>query len=289
MGNTERFLVLDAGTTAVKALVFSSDLVCMVEASRPTQTHTPRPGWAEQDAGEYAALAKAVLAEVAPHGPFVAAALTNQRETAVAWDRETGVPLAPMILWHDGRSSDALEVLAGRERDVRQVTGLVPSAYFSASKFAWLSEQVPAVRQAAATGRLAMGTVDSWLMAQLTSERRHQTDESNASRTLLFDIRNRQWDPELCTLFGVATEALPATRHSQSAFGMLQVSDSGISSPLCVVVGDQQASLAAAGTAPGTTTVTHGTGTFLIQALGDEFTLTDHAYTTLAPGRMRSQ
>lgn len=282
-------LVLDAGTTAVKALVFSSELTLLASATRPTVTNRPHPGWAEQDATLYADLAEAVLREVASVGPFQAMAITNQRESVVAWDAVTGAPLAPMLLWQDERTAARMQALAGERGWIRERTGLDTTPYFSASKFEWLLAESSDVQAARAAGRLRMGTVDSWLLARLTEERRYVTDPTNAARTLLYDIRAERWDDELASTFHLPLELLPAVQSTRSEFGTLRDDLVGSPVPIRAVVGDQQASLAAAGFLPGTTTVTHGTGTFLIQALGNNFTLVPGSFTTLATNETGTQ
>ena len=290
MLNTENILVLDAGTTAVKALVFSPTFELLSVASRPTITTKPHAGWFEQDAMAFAESAQVALREVAAsHGPFARMAITNQRESIVAWDAVTNQPLAPMILWEDERTAGTLASFDIDRQMVRERTGLDVVPYFSASKIAWLLKENETVRQAKARGTLRIGTPDSWLVAQLVDGAPHITDVTNAARTLLFNIREKRWDEQLATQFGVPIDILPVVRPTQSMYGVLRADLIGQTVPVCAVIGDQQASLAAAGFGRGTTTVTHGTGTFLIQALGDDFALVDGTYTTLAAGAREEQ
>ncbi|MGI6103663.1 MAG: FGGY family carbohydrate kinase [Patescibacteria group bacterium] len=289
MSKQGNLLVLDAGTTAVKALVFSPELTLLASATRPTVTHQPHLGWAEQDATAYADLAEAVLREVASVGQVHAMAITNQRESVVAWDEVTNAPLAPMLLWQDERTADRMQCFAKDRAWIRERTGLDITPYFSASKLEWLLATSPDVQVAQAAGRLRIGTVDSWLLARLTEERRHVTDPTNAARTLLYDIRTEHWDDELALSFHLPLDLLPTVQPTRSDFGTLRTDLVGSPVPVRVVIGDQQASLAAAGFAVGTTTVTHGTGTFLVQALGSHFILVPDAFTTLAASETGTQ
>ena len=207
-------LALDTGTTSGRALVIDAGGVVLASDQKQAGLSTPQPGWVEQDAEELwqaqlatarGALEKAGLtaADVAGIG------IANQRETTIIWDRATSQPVAPAIVWQDRRTADFCEQLrgAGAEALVRRKTGLLLDPYFSGTKIRWLLDNVPGVRERAEAGTLAFGTVDSWMAWRLSGGRRHVTDATNASRTLLYDIREGRWDDELLELFGVPPDA----------------------------------------------------------------------------------
>ncbi|MDP2667704.1 MAG: FGGY family carbohydrate kinase, partial [Nitrosopumilaceae archaeon] len=209
-------LALDQGTTSSRALLFDTDGGIVAMAQRELPQHYPQPGWVEHDAHRIwtdtvdcvkEALMRAALAPT----DIAAVGITNQRETVVLWDRATGEPLAPAIVWQDRRTADFCARLKadGHEDAVRAKTGLVLDHYFSASKIAWLLDHVPGARARAETGELACGTIDSWLVWRLTDGREHLTDLSNASRTQLLDIHTGQWDDGLLKLFAIPRALLP--------------------------------------------------------------------------------
>lgn len=265
-------LAIDSGTTSTRALAFDRAGRVVASAARPLPQAFPAPGWVEHDAAAIRDLtrevAEAVVAEVGAEA-IAAVGLANQRETAVAWDRETGVPLAPAIVWQDRRTADRCEALraCGHEALVQERTGLLLDPYFSATKWAWMLAEVPEVAAAAAAGRLALGTVDSWLLFALSAERVHATDPTNASRTLLMDLAAGAWDPALCDLFGVPAAALPAIRPSVGRVATVRLGGQAI--PVTGVAGDQQAAAVGQGClAPGEAKSTYGTGIFLLVASG---------------------
>lgn len=287
---------LDQGTSSTRVILFDvRGRVVFVHQVEVTQ-HTPAPGWVEEDAEEICATAETCLAAAASfaaaRGLRVAAlGVTNQRETTVAWDRTTGRPLSAALVWLDTRTRDLVAQARARmageaEAWVRARTGLPLATYFSAGKMAWLLAHVPAVGTAARAGRLALGTVDAWLLWRLTRGAVHATDVTNASRTLLMDLRARAWDPELCAFFGVPLDALPEIRSSSECYGRISVSpssDSGPGSgsnsalagtpfedvPICGCLGDQQAALVGQlCLAPGRAKCTYGTGCFLLRHVG---------------------
>jgi glycerol kinase len=276
MGQGERqlkgiLLAIDCGTTSTRVLAFASDGRIVASAGSPITQRFPAPGWVEQDAGEIWALTRdalaAVLAEV---GPVEGMGITNQRETVVAWDRDSGAPLAPAIVWQDRRTADACDRLraAGEEPWVRAKTGLLLDPYFSATKMRWLLDHVPAVGAAAESGRLCFGTVDSWLLFCLTAGAVHATDITNASRTQLLDLVAGNWDPALCRLFGVPITALPEVRPSVADFGA--ATGFGMPLPIAGVAGDQQAAAFGQGClAAGAAKCTYGTGIFLLAHAGN--------------------
>ena len=265
-------LALDEGTTSARAIAF--DLTGREMASHAVRIAqaNPAPGWVEQDANELwsatRTAARAVLDEVGV-ARIAAIGLTNQRETIVFWDAATGAPLAPAIVWQDRRGSELCAgiVAAGDEPWVQARTGLVVDAYFSASKIAWALAHWPAVRAAADTGRLRLGTVDSWLLWKLTDGRAYATDATNASRTLLMDLDICQWDADLCARFGVPPDALPRIVDSAGRLGTATALG-GL--PITGCAGDQQAALIGHGCLlPGQAEATYGTGAFLLAHAGD--------------------
>ena len=267
-------VALDAGTTGVRALALDESGAVAGWAYREFTQHFPRPGWVEHDAEEIWQTAEAVLAELAGKiaEPAAAIGITNQRETAVIWDKRTGQPLSRAIVWQDRRTASRCEQLEaeGHLPLIRELAGLVLDPYFSATKFAWLLEDCDTPRK-----HLALGTVDAWLLWKLTDGEVFATEPSNASRTMLFDIRSRQWSEELCDLFGVPMTALPEVLPSSGIFGHTAAGSlgSGASSnriPIAGIAGDQQAALfGQACFDPGDVKNTYGTGSFVLMNIGD--------------------
>ncbi|HMK93121.1 MAG TPA: glycerol kinase GlpK, partial [Thermoleophilia bacterium] len=239
---------------------------------------TPQPGWVEQDAEELwraqLATARGALDKADLSGADVAGVgIANQRETTVIWDRATSEPVAPAIVWQDRRTADFCEQLrgAGAEAMVRRKTGLLLDPYFSGTKIRWLLDNVPGVRARAEAGELAFGTVDSWMAWRLSGGRRHMTDASNASRTLLYDIREGRWDDELLELFGVPAALLPEVVDSSGVAAESDPALLGAAVPIAGMAGDQQAALfGQACTRRGAIKVTYGTGCFLLLHTGEE-------------------
>lgn len=294
MGNLPHrgnILILDLGTSAAKAFVFDPDLRVLSRMRLPVGRRSPRRGFVEQDPLELVsasrrALRLAVRKSGMPLRSFAGLGLTNQRETAVFWDKSTGKPVYPAIVWEDSRTQAYCDKLSARpalRRMIRGKTGLEPNPYFSAPKAKWVMDRVPAARRLAEEGSLLFGTVDSWLMWSMLEGRPHLTDATNASRTLLFNVRDLNWDLELVDLFGLADLELPEVRPSASRFGVLRREILGAPLPLLSVCGDQQASLFAAGLAKGTVKITYGTGAFVSYVLGGKFSLRPLFFTTLAP------
>jgi glycerol kinase len=256
-------MAVDAGTTGVRAFALGEDGTPLGYAYREFPQHFPRPGWVEHDADDIWAATEAVMAEVgAAHGRPRAIGITNQRETVVAWSRATGRPLARAIVWQDRRTAERCDALAtaGHLDTVRRRTGLVLDPYFSGTKIAWLLTE-GGVEDGP---DLAVGTVDSWLVWQLTGGAVHATEPSNASRTMLYDIGERRWSEELCDLLGVPQAALPEVRPSAGGFG---TTTSGV--PIGGILGDQQAALLGqACLTPGMAKNTYGTGSFVLANVG---------------------
>jgi glycerol kinase len=269
-------LAIDQGTTGTTCLVFDADAELIGRAYREFEQHFPRPGWVEHDAGEIWEVSRAVAIEalddagIGP-GELDAVGITNQRETVCVWDPHTGEPLHHALVWQDRRTAARCDELreAGHEALVRERTGLVLDPYFSGTKIEWLLRNVDGLRERADGGDAVFGTVDSWLLFRLTGE--HVTDPSNASRTLLFDIRRGAWDDDLCTLLSVPQRALPEVRASCGTLGTLRgdVLPGHDGVPVSGVAGDQQAALfGQACLDPGLGKNTYGTGSFVLLNAG---------------------
>jgi glycerol kinase len=269
-------LSLDQGTTSSRALSFNHEGGVVSMAQREFQQIFPQPGWVEHDPEEIALSQVAVALEAmaktnAQPRDISAIGITNQRETAIVWDRSTGKPIYNAIVWQDRRTAVFCEQLKsqGHENLIQQRTGLLIDAYFSASKIAWILENIPNARQLANSGRLAFGTVDSWLIWKLTGGRLHITDASNASRTMLFNIHTGSWDKDLLALFQIPATMLPQVRASSEVYAEVSAVPglNGIS--IAGIAGDQQAALFGQRcTTPGLTKNTYGTGCFMLQCTG---------------------
>ncbi|MBK5224249.1 MAG: glycerol kinase GlpK [Acidimicrobiia bacterium] len=261
---------IDAGTTGVRALAVDASGRPTAWSYREFTQHFPRPGWVEHDAEEIWAAVQTTLAELAPQieGPVAAIGITDQRETVVAWDRRTGTPRHRAIVWQDRRTAARCDELAanGHLPLVRERTGLVLDPYFSATKIRWLLDN-----GVEADEHLALGTIDSWLLWKLTAGAVHATDPSNASRTLLFDIRDMAWSDELIALFGCPAQALPVVLPSSGRFGVTADTTAlGAGIPISGIAGDQQAALfGQACVRPGMTKNTYGTGSFVLMNIGE--------------------
>jgi glycerol kinase len=264
-------LSIDAGTTGVRALVVRDDGRPCGWSYREFPQHFPQPGWVEHDAEDIWAAVQATVSDVVGQGHTIAAiGITDQRETTVVWDRRTGAPLARAIVWQDRRTAARCDALreAGHLDAVRHATGLVLDPYFSATKLAWLLTE----GGVSAGPDLAFGTVDSWILWRLTGGAVHATDPSNASRTLLYDIRSRRWSAELCDLFGVPATCLPEVGPSSGRLGLTAGGAiDGLPAGVAVsgIAGDQQAALfGQACVTPGMTKNTYGTGSFVLMNVG---------------------
>ncbi|MCA9736205.1 MAG: glycerol kinase GlpK [Gemmatimonadetes bacterium] len=274
----DAILAIDEGTTGVTCLVIAADGRTVARHYAEFTQHFPRPGWVEHDATEIwdttarlarAALADADRASVRP----CAVGITNQRETVVVWDRDTLEPVHRAIVWQDRRTAPICRALrdAGHEPTVRERTGLVLDPYFSGTKLTWLFRERPDLRRRAEEGALAVGTIDSWLMARLTAGAAHVTDPTNACRTLLWDLHEGTWSEALLDLLEVPRAALPDVRPSSGEFGVAVGEALGRDLPVLGVAGDQQAALFGQGCwSPGLAKNTYGTGAFLLLHTGDE-------------------
>ena len=271
-------LALDQGTTSSRALVFDRSANILAVAQQEFGQHYPQPGWVEHDAIEIwqtqLATAKAALAKANLSISDIAAiGITNQRETTVVWDRQTGQPIANAIVWQDRRTAGFCEELtrAGHAAHIQKKTGLVVDAYFSGSKVRWLLDNVPGARQRADAGQLAFGTIDSWLIWNLTGGQLHITDVSNASRTMLFNLETADWDNELLELINVPRSVLPEIRASSEIYGKTQSAILGGEIPLAGIAGDQQAALFGQNcVSDGMVKNTYGTGCFMLMHIGDQ-------------------
>lgn len=264
-------LAIDQGTTNTKALAVDASGRIVALASAPMRVDYPRPGWAEQSATDIWASVQRVIADVvaATSSDFDAIAISNQRETIIAWDAATGAPLAPAITWQCRRSTERCDAIraAGHADLIEQKTGLGLDPLFPAAKIGWLIENVPAVRDAAADNTLRVGTVDSWLLWNFTSGATHATDHSNASRTQLLDTVSLAWDPDLLRIFGAPSSALPAPKPSDSHFGDTVASATALAAgtPIHAMIGDSHAALFGHGVrTPGIVKATYGTGSSLM-------------------------
>ena len=284
-----RFIVaIDQGTTGTTVLVLDRRGRVAGRAYREFTQHFPKPGWVEHDAEEIwrvtlAVLRKACRAARARGRDVAAIGITNQRETTMLWDRRSGRPVHRAIVWQDRRTSDHCEALraAGAEDLVRRKTGLVLDPYFSATKLRWLLGHVRRAGERAARGELCFGTIDAWLVWKLTGGAVHATDPTNASRTLLYDINTRAWDPELCRLFEVPESVLPEVRPSSGSFGDATPDVLGEPVPIAGIAGDQQSALFGQGcTEPGMAKNTYGTGCFLLLQTGARPVTSTHGLLT---------
>lgn len=269
-------LALDQGTTSSRAIVFDRSGSIRALAQQEFAQHFPQPGWVEHDANEIwttqSAVMREALAKAAISGADVAAiGITNQRETTLLWERATGKPIARAIVWQDRRTADTCDALraAGHADLITHKTGLILDAYFSGTKLKWLLDHVEGARERAGRGELAFGTIDSWLIWNLSRGATHVTDASNASRTLLFNIHTGEWDDELLALLDIPHEVLPAVVDSSGVCAECRIDDAIV--PIAGIAGDQQAALfGQACLAPGLAKNTYGTGCFLLLNTGRE-------------------
>lgn len=284
-------VAIDQGTTGSTVLVLGEDGRLLGRAYSEFTQHFPRPGWVEHDALEIWQVTRRVLREALESSPAARASrveaigITNQRETVVVWDRDTLEPVHRAIVWQDRRTTAICRELkeGGHEEDVRARTGLVLDPYFSGTKLLWLLRENPALRARAEAGDLAAGTIDTWLLARLTGGRVHATDPTNASRTLLYDLHDRAWSPELLDLFEVPPALMPEVRRSSGDFGTARGDLCGIEAPILGVAGDQQAALFGQGCwQAGLAKNTYGTGAFLLLHTGDEVVVSKSGLLTTA-------
>ncbi len=286
-------LAIDQGTTGTTVLALDHEGNVVSRAYREIQQHYPKPGWVEHDPDEIwrsvQETVRGVLRDGGLTGDDVAGiGITNQRETVLLWDRESGEPVHRAIVWQCRRTASACRALreAGHEAFIRQRSGLVIDPYFSGTKIAWLLDHVPDARKRAEAGELAAGTIDSWLIYKLTGGAVHATEPTNASRTMLFRIDELDWDPELGAILGVPTDIMPEVKPSGGHLGTTDGSAAGLEVPVGSALGDQQAALYGQGCwEPGLAKCTYGTGAFLLVHTGDELVPSEHGLlTTVAAG-----
>ena len=285
-------LALDQGTTSSRAIVFDHQGAIVATAQQEFRQIFPQPGWVEHDANEIwasqsgvatTALQKANLSAT----DIAAIGITNQRETTVVWDRATGRPICNAIVWQDRRTAGACDRLrkAGHAAMIRRTTGLVVDAYFSGTKLQWILKHVPGAMKRARAGQLAFGTIDSWLVWNLTGGRVHVTDVSNASRTMLFNLKTCDWDDELLKLFGIPRSLLPTVRDSSEVYGDCTLWGGAI--PIAGIAGDQQAALfGQVCTRPGMVKNTYGTGCFMLMNTGTKPIASRHNLLTTVAWRV---
>ena len=278
----DQIMVLDAGTTSTRAMLFGPDGKLRGMAQQELTQYYPRAGWVEHDAAEIwdktLACARQVVTQAGGADRIAAIGITNQRETVVAWDKPSGKPLHRALVWQDRRTAEVCDALraAGQEPVVQAATGLLLDPYFSATKMRWLIDNSPAVKAAADDGRLALGTVESWLVYKLTGGAL-LTDASNASRTSLLPLAGSSWDEGLCDLFGVPRGALPEVVDNAGNYGKTLPELLGGAIPITGLAGDQQSATIGQGCLnPGETKATYGTGAFVLANMGGEVPRSGH-------------
>ena len=278
MSNPTHVLAIDQGTTSTRSIVFDADTRAVATAQTEFVQHYPRPGWVEHDPEDIwrdtlATARDAIAQSGLGAGDIAAIGITNQRETVVVWERESGKPIHNAIVWQDRRTADWCAHLKadGVEPDVRARTGLLVDPYFSATKLSWILDNVDGARSRAERGELAFGTIDSFLLWRLTGGAVHATDVTNAGRTLLYDIREQRWDDEMCRLFRVPQAMLPHVHDNAHLFGTTAPGLFDAAIPVAGMAGDQQAALfGQACFSPGMVKSTYGTGCFMLLNTGAE-------------------
>lgn len=294
----EYIMALDQGTTSSRCILFDKQGNIRAKAQKEYTQYYPKPGWVEHDAKEiwssqYAVLAEAV-AQLNEDECIKAIGITNQRETTIVWNKQTGEPICPAIVWQCRRTADVIDKLSREDKElaayITEKTGLVPDAYFSASKIAWILEHVEGAREAADKGELLFGTVDTWLIWNLTKGKVHVTDYTNASRTMLFDIQSLSWDQKILDYFKIPTSMLPEVAPSSCVYGYANLGPLGEKIPIAGAAGDQQAALfGQCAFEPGDVKNTYGTGCFLLMNIGSEKVASGSGLlTTIAASRASS-
>ena len=278
MTNKKYVLSLDQGTTSSRAILFDHDGRIVEQAQKEFRQIFPQPGWVEHDPEEIWSSQSSVTAEVIAKAgiqpnEIASIGITNQRETTLVWERDTGRPVCNAIVWQDRRTAGHCSRLTGQGKSelVRSKTGLIIDAYFSATKIAWILDNVEGAREKAESGKLCFGTVDSWLIWKFTRGKAHVTDITNASRTMIYNIFEDRWDEELLELFNIPASMLPEVKGSSELFAETSGDTTGFSLPIMGVAGDQQAALfGQLCLQPGMVKNTYGTGCFLVMNLGEE-------------------
>lgn len=282
-------LAIDQGTSSTRAIIYSPEGALVTSSQRPHKQYYPKPGWVEHDPEEIWRNTLEVMQTVIKRvdvKQILACGISNQRETTLIWDKQTGRCLAPAIVWQDRRTEDFCEGLAEKAEFIQKKTGLLPDPYFSASKLRWFLQNIPEAKELAAQNRLSFGTIDSFLLWRLTGGKAHCTDPTNASRTLLFNIFEQTWDEELLDLFEIPASVLPEVKDSDSQFGIIE--QLGI--PIRGIVGDQQAALIGQRAfKKGMVKATFGTGGFLLLNTGLDAVLSKHKLLTTIAYRIKGQ
>ncbi|MEX2477768.1 MAG: glycerol kinase GlpK [Gracilimonas sp.] len=271
-------LALDQGTTSSRAMLFNKKGAIVSVAQKEFRQIYPKPGWVEHDAQEIwstqAGVASEAVASAGVNGKAISGiGITNQRETTIVWDRKTGKPVYTAIVWQDRRTSDYCDQLKeeGHAEMIRDKTGLVVDSYFSGTKVKWILDNVDGVRERAEKGELAFGTIDSWIIWNFTQGELHITDVTNASRTMLFNIKNMEWDEELLELMDIPRSLLPEVKQSSEKYGETKTTLFASKIPIAGIAGDQQAALfGQMCTKPGMVKNTYGTGCFMLMNIGEE-------------------
>jgi len=282
--NPRYVLAIDQGTTSSRAVIYDGTGTAIGSVQREIEQIYPRPGWVNQDAMHIwevtLDVTRRVLAETGiPAGAIAGIGITNQRETTVLWDRATGQPVAPAIVWQSRQSAPLIDAIRARgmAETYQRITGLVPDAYFSASKIAWLLDGDDVLRRRAEAGEIAFGTIDAWLIWNLTGGAVHSTDYANASRMMLYDIRRLEWSPELLADLGIPAAILPDVHGNSEAIAQTDPALFGAAIPIAGSGGDQQCALfGQACFAPGEAKNTYGTGSFLLMQTGMEVVTSTH-------------
>jgi glycerol kinase len=276
-------LALDQGTTSSRSILFGKDGNIVAEGHREFQQIYPQGGWVEHDPFDILSSQMSSVAEVLGKAgirprDLAAVGITNQRETTIVWERATGKPVYNAIVWQDRRTAERCQQMKndGQEETVRQKTGLLIDPYFSSSKIAWILNNVAGARQKAEAGKLAFGTVDSWLIWNLTSGKKHVTDRTNASRTMLYNIVEGKWDADLLKLFGIPESMMPEVVWSSERIGPVSTTLGLEATEIAGIAGDQQSALfGQLCIRPGDAKNTYGTGCFLLQNIGAQFVLSE--------------
>ena len=284
-------LALDQGTTSSRAILFDQEGLIIATAQKEFTQIFPSPGWVEHDPMEIWSTQIGVASEViSKHGTdkfdIAAIGITNQRETTVVWNKQTGLPIYNAIVWQDRRTADFCDQLKqeGKQAFIQEKTGLIIDAYFSASKIKWILDHVDGARAQAENGELCFGTIDSWLVWKLTNGKQHITDATNASRTMLFNIHELKWDTALLELFNIPMAMLPEVKSSSEVYGHTDLLVTNHQIPIAGIAGDQQAALfGQICTAPGMVKNTYGTGCFMLMHTGEKaFISKNNLLTTIA-------
>lgn len=286
-------LAIDQGTSSTRAMIYTVHGKLVTSSQYPLTQHYPQAGWVEHNPEEIWQKTLAAMRDVVSQvsvDQTIACGLTNQRETTVIWNKKTGECLAPAIVWQDRRTAEYCKTLSSFESMVQEKTGLIPDPYFSATKLKWYLDNIPEAKDLAEKGNLAFGTIDSFLIWRLTSEHLHLTDITNASRTMLFNIKEERWDLDLLDFFKIPESVLPKVCASDSNFGIIDKQWLGKELPITGVAGDQQAALIGQGCFNiGMVKATFGTGAFLLLNTGAKPVLSQHKLLTTVAYKIQGQ